>query len=152
MTRGASGPVVFAYDGSDLARLAIEEAGRLIGGHGRDAVVLTVWQPFDVGFVASDKLELDAAQVLEVERAARATAAAGRALAEAAGFLATSAAVQAAPTWRGIADFADECDASLIVFGSHGRSGVFGHLFGSVSFALTGHSQRSVLIVHERVR
>jgi nucleotide-binding universal stress UspA family protein len=141
---------VFAYDGSDLADLAIEEAGRLIGSSGRDAVVLTVWQPFDVGFVAADKLKLDAAQIVEVEQAAKATAAAGQALAEAAGFRATSAAVQAAPTWKGIAEFAEECDASLIVFGSHGRSGVFGHLFGRVSFALAGHTQRSVLIVHER--
>ena len=148
--REASGPVVFAYDGSDLAKLAIEEAGRLIGGPGRDAVVLTVWQPFDVGFVAADKLKLDAAQIAEVEQAAKTTAAAGQALAKAAGFQATSAAVQAAPTWKGIADFADECDASLIVFGSHGRTGVFSHLFGSVSFALAGHTQRSVLIVHER--
>jgi hypothetical protein len=46
----ASGPIVFAYDGSELAKLAIDEAGRQLPP-GRDALVLTVWQPFDVGFV-----------------------------------------------------------------------------------------------------
>ena len=54
MTADASsstpGPIVFAYDGSELAKLAIDEAGRLLGS-GREAIILTVWQPFDVGFV-----------------------------------------------------------------------------------------------------
>ena len=36
-----AGPVVFAYDGSELAQLAIEEAARQLG-QGRDALVLTV--------------------------------------------------------------------------------------------------------------
>ena len=49
MTTPASGPVVFAYDGSELAKLAIEEAGRLLTD-GRDALVACVWQPYDVGF------------------------------------------------------------------------------------------------------
>ena len=44
MSAGDPGPVVFAYDGSDLAGLAIEEAGRQLQP-GRDAVVLTVWRP-----------------------------------------------------------------------------------------------------------
>ena len=38
-----------AYDGSELAKLAIDEAGRRLRP-GRDAIVLTVWQPFDIGF------------------------------------------------------------------------------------------------------
>ncbi len=149
MTAAGSGPIVFAYDGSDLAKLAIEEAGRLLGHTGREAVVVTVWQPFDVGFLPVDELRFDAAEIAEVRRAAAATAAAGASLAEAAGFRATSAEVEAAPTWKGIADFADERKASLVVLGSHGRSGIVGRFFGSVAAAVAQHSRRSVLIVHE---
>jgi len=143
-----SGPIVFAYDGSELAKRAIEEAGRLFGHGALDAVVVTVWQPFDVGFVPVGPLRLDASEIAEVRRAAAATAAAGAALAEAAGFTATSAEREGAPAWRGISGFADDCDASLIVLGSHGRSGFPDILFGSVASAVAGHSRRSVLIVH----
>jgi nucleotide-binding universal stress UspA family protein len=146
--RGGSGPIVFAYDGSELAKLAIVEAGRLFGDEGREAVVLTVWQPFDVGFVPGGEFEFDAAQIAEVGKAADATAAAGASVAKAAGFRATSAEQNAAPIWKGVAEFADKLDARLIVLGSHGRRGVAGHLFGSVAAAVAGHSQRSVLIVH----
>jgi nucleotide-binding universal stress UspA family protein len=142
--------LVFAYDGSDLAKLAIEEAGRLFADTAREAVVLTVWQPFDVGFVPAGELQVDAAQIVQVRRAAAATAGAGASLAEAQGFRATAAELEAAPTWKGIADFAEERDASLIVLGSHGRSGFPGILFGSVAAAVAAHSQRSVLIVHRR--
>jgi nucleotide-binding universal stress UspA family protein len=141
------GPVVFAYDGSDLAKLAIEDAGRQLGS-GRDALVLTVWQPFDVGFVPVGGLQFNAAQITQVEEAAERTAAEGASLAEAAGFSARGAAVEATPTWKGIVDIADEHDASLIVLGSHGRTGVAGVLIGSVAEAVAAHSRRSVLIAH----
>jgi nucleotide-binding universal stress UspA family protein len=143
----APGPVVFAYDGSELAKLAIEDAGRQLGA-GRDAVVLTVWHPFDVGFVPSSGVRFDAAQITEVDRAAQQTAAEGAALASAAGFNAHGAAVEATPTWQGIVNVADERDASLIVLGSHGRTGLGSVLIGSVAEAVSAHSRRSVLIVH----
>ena len=141
------GPVLFAYDGSDLAKLAIDEAGRQLAP-GRDAIVLTVWQPFNVGFVPSTGLSFDAAQVLEVERAAEQTAQEGSSLAEAAGFRARSVALEAAPAWERIVTYANEHDASLIVLGSHGRSGLSEILVGSVAAAVASHSRRSVLIVH----
>jgi nucleotide-binding universal stress UspA family protein len=141
------GPVLFAYDGSDLAKLAIEEAGRQLGP-GRDAIVLTVWQPFNVGFVPRTGIEFDAAQALEVKRAAEQTAQDGASLAEAAGFHARSAALEAAPAWKQIITCADEQQASLIVLGSHGHSGLSDVLVGSVAAAVASHSRRSVLIVH----
>jgi nucleotide-binding universal stress UspA family protein len=144
-----SGPVVFAYDGSDLAKLAIEEAGGLLGT-GRDAIVLTVWQPFDVGFVPAAAPQFDAAQIAEVRDAAERTAAEGAAIAEAAGFRARSAEIERSPTWKGIAEFADDQDAGVIVLGSHGRSGLAGALVGSVAGSVAAHSRRSVLIVHRR--
>ena len=148
-TTTANGPVVFAYDGSDLAKLAIEEAGRLLDAGG-EALVVTVWQPFDVGFVPVPGLQLDAAEIAEVRKAAERTAADGAAIAEAAGFRARPAEIEKSPTWQGIAEFADEHDARLIVLGSHGRSGLAGVLVGSVAGAVAAHSRRSVLIVHRR--
>ena len=143
------GPIVFAYDGSDLAKLAIAEAGQQLEA-GRAALVLTVWQPFDVGFVPAAEVQFDAAQVSEVQRAAELTAAEGAALAQAAGFDARSAEMEGAPTWKGIVDVADEHDSSLIVLGSHGRTGLAGVLIGSVAEAVAAHSRRSVMIVHRR--
>jgi nucleotide-binding universal stress UspA family protein len=143
------GPVVFAYDGSELAKLAIEEAGGQLAP-GRDALVLTVWQPFDVGFVPTVALRIDAAEVTEVRDAAQQTAAEGASLAQAAGFDARGLEIEATPTWKGIVHAAEEHDASLIVLGSHGRTGLAGVLLGSVAEAVAAHSRRSVLITHRR--
>jgi nucleotide-binding universal stress UspA family protein len=153
MTDTASSPgsdlVVFAYDGSDLAKAAIDEAGHQLGA-GRDALVLTVWEPFAVGFVPPSEARFDAARAAEVEKAAEHTAAEGATLAETAGFRPRSRAVQSAPTWKGIVEFADEHDASIIVLGSHGRTRLSDRLLGSVAGAVAAHSRRSVLIVHRR--
>jgi nucleotide-binding universal stress UspA family protein len=149
MSLGDLGPVVFAYDGSDLARLAIEEAGRQLVP-GRDAVVLTVWRPYAVGFIPPPGVEFDAAATDQVERAAEETAAYGASLAQAAGFRARSLAVKEAPTWKGIVRVADDYDASLVALGSHGKTGVTGIFLGSVAGTVAAHSGRSVLIVHRR--
>src|SRR5262249_52045731 len=125
------------------------EAGRQLGA-GRDALVLTIWEPFAVGFVPPSEAQFDAAQAAGVEKAAEQTAAEGATLAEAAGFRARSRSVQSAPTWKGIVEFADQHDAGMIVLGSHGRTGLAGRLLGSVAGAVAAHSDRSVLIVHQR--
>jgi nucleotide-binding universal stress UspA family protein len=150
MTNGASdgpGLVLFAYDGSDLAKAAIREAARQLRP-GRDALVLTAWQTFNVGFLPAGELDIDAAQAHEVRDAAERTAAEGASLAESAGFNARSAATEKAPAWKGIVEKADEHDASLIVLGSHGRTGLGSVLIGSVAEAVAAHSDRSVLITH----
>jgi nucleotide-binding universal stress UspA family protein len=149
MSAGDLGPVLFAYDGSDLAGLAIEEAGRQLQP-GRDAVVLTVWRPFGVGFIPPPQVTFDAAASEEVMKAAEETAAHGASMAKAAGFRAQSLALKDAPTWTGIARVADDRDASLIVLGSHGKSGLAGVFLGSVAGAVAAHSGRTVLIVHRR--
>ena len=144
-----SGPVLFAYDGSELAGHAITEAGRQLQT-GRDALVLTIWEPFNVGFLPVGGADFNAAEIDEVRAAAEKTAAQGASLAEAAGFRAEIITAEAAPTWQGITDAADSRDASLIVLGSHGRSGVTGLIVGSVASAVAAHARRSVLIVHHR--
>ncbi len=147
MSAEAAGPVVFAYDGSELAELAIDKASRLLAGRPA-ALVVCVWQPFDVGFVVPEGTQFDAAETPEVKRAAERTATAGAELARAAGFQAESLAIESAPIWKGIVKVADERDACLIVLGSHGRSGLAGALVGSVAGAVASHSQRTVLIAH----
>ena len=145
---GPAGPVIFAYDGSELAKLAIEQAARQLAS-GRDAVVVCAWQPADVGFVPSDGRHLDAADASEVRAAAEETAARGASLAASAGFQPESIAIQAAPTWEGIVEIAEQRKASLIVLGSHRRSGLLGHVLGSVSAAVVQHTTCSVLIVQQ---
>ena len=149
MSAGDVGPVVFAYDGSELAKLAIEEAGRQLES-GRDAIVLTVWRPFAVGFIPPQDVKFDAAATEQVRKAAEGTAAEGVSMAQAAGFRAHSVQVEEAPAWKAIARVADDYDAGLIVLGSHGKSGFPGIFLGSVAGAVAAHSGRSVLIVHRR--
>jgi nucleotide-binding universal stress UspA family protein len=144
-----AGPVLFAYDGSELARHAIQEAARELAS-GRDALVVCVWQPADVGFIPVGERHFNAAQATEVRAAAEETAEHGAAAARAVGFQPQSIAVEAAPTWKGIVTVAEQRDASLIVLGSHRRTGLTGRLLGSVAAAVVSHSGRSVLVVHRR--
>jgi nucleotide-binding universal stress UspA family protein len=148
-------PALLAYDGSELAAHAVKEAGaQLTDGPGAadarqpvSALVLCVWQPVDVGFIPSSKRHFDAASAAEVKRAAEETAAYGASLAEKAGFHAQSLAIEAAPTWKGIIDAAQEHQARLIVLGSHQHSGLTGHLLGNVAASVSAHSRSPVLLV-----
>jgi nucleotide-binding universal stress UspA family protein len=146
-TAAPIGPVLFAYDGCDLAKLAIEQAAQQLAP-GREALVVCVWQTNDVGFVLPDKRHFKAGDAGEVRAAAEETAAHGASLAEAAGFRAESIAIPAAPTWKGIVEVAEQRKAGLIVLGAHRRGGLSGHLLGSVSAAVTAHAAAPLLIAH----
>jgi len=142
------GPAIFAYDGSDLAAYAIEQAGFQLAA-GREAIVVVVWQPADVGFVPIEGKTLHAAAANEVKEAAGETAAHGAKLAEQAGFVARPLTVEAAPTWKGLVEVAEENRCGLIVIGSHQRGGLLGHLAGSVASATVSHFENSVLVIHK---
>jgi nucleotide-binding universal stress UspA family protein len=142
------GPAIFAYDGSDLAAYAIEQAGFQLAA-GREAIVVVVWQPADVGFVPVEGKKLHAAAANEVKEAAEETAAHGAKLAEQAGFAARPLTVEAAPTWKGLVQVAEEHQCGLIVIGSHQRGGLLGHLAGSVASATVSHFENSVLVIHK---
>ncbi|WP_458318762.1 MFS transporter [Mycolicibacterium brisbanense] len=145
----SNGPVLFAYDGSERAACAIRQAAAQLSAL-RDAVVVCVWQPVDVGFIPTGAGHFDADQAAEVRRAAEQTAAHGARLADAAGFSARSVAIEAAPTWKGIIEAADRHHASLIVIGPHRRSGWLGHFEGSVAASVVAHSSTPVLVVPEQ--
>jgi nucleotide-binding universal stress UspA family protein len=154
MAASADGrPVLIAYDGSDQAKRAIAEAGRVLGP-GRAAVVLTVREPIETyEFVGlGGATTLDPATVSAMQNAAQneATVVAeeGAALARAAAFDAEGR-VEVGPTpWQEIVDVAEQLDAEVIAIGSRGRTGLKKVLLGSVASAVAQHSGRSVLIVH----
>jgi len=71
----------------------------------------------------------------------------GVSLAELAGFRAQRVVIQAAPTWKGIVETADDQEAGLIVIGSHRHGGIWGHMVGSVAAAVIAHAHCPVLVV-----
>lgn len=142
-----TGPVLFAYDGSELAGHAIMQAAEQLSP--RDAVVVCVWQPVDVGFTPPDNQPFDADRASQVRLAAERTAAHGAALADGAGFRSCSVAIEASPTWKGIVEAADGHRASVIVLGPHRRNGLLGHLQGSVAAAVVAHTTIPVLLIPE---
>ena len=50
--------------------------------------------------------------------------------------MAQSLVVEAAPTWKGIVQTAEERQASLIVIGSHRHGGLMGHVVGNIASAV----------------
>jgi nucleotide-binding universal stress UspA family protein/MFS family permease len=146
--RAEAGPVLFAYDGSEMAKAAITEAGRQLPAR-REALVLTVWRTFSVGFMPEPGAQFDAACADDVGRAATQTAEHGAALAGEAGFRASALEMQGTPVWQAIIDAANEHDASLIVLGSHRRTGLGGRIAGRIAADVASRADRPVLIVHD---
>ena len=72
---------------------------------------------------------------------------AGAARARRAGLDAEARATIAPTAWQGIVDVGDELDATLIVIGSRGLSGLREIAGGSVSHDVATHARRPVLIV-----
>lgn len=154
-TRTADGPLLLCYDGSEDAKHAIEHAGRLLGG--RDALVVTVWQPTPaLGtslFAPTDGkfgfVEIDRAAAELGKRVARD----GVRIAQQAGLHAKPVAVEATgPVWKTIVEIADRHDAATIVMGSRGLTGLRPLLLGSVSSAIVQHADRPTLLVRQPIQ
>jgi nucleotide-binding universal stress UspA family protein len=144
--------LLVCYDGSEGAKHAIQHAGNLLAA--RPALVLTVWQPaaalggFSWGGEAAgmvDFVELDRAGADDAGRIAEE----GVRLAREAGLGAEPIAIKATgPVWKTIVETADAQDATAIVMGSRGLTGVRSMLLGSVSSAVVHHADRPTLVVH----
>jgi nucleotide-binding universal stress UspA family protein len=142
--------ILIAYDGSADAKAAIEQAGKLFKGE--SATVVTVWQRFvdtmvrlggGVGVII-DYDEIDASS----QRSAAERAAEGAKLASAAGLVADGKALVVESTIASaILGAATEADASVVVLGSRGYTGVKSMMLGSVSAHVLHHADRPVLVV-----
>ena len=151
----ADGPLLICYDGSEDARHAIERAGNLLPD--RHTLVLTVWEPIvggaslawaGMGISGVNSVELDREAAEEGGR----IAGEGVRLARAAGLRAEPVVVEATgPVWKTILDIADQHDATMIIMGSRGLTGVRSMLLGSVSNALAHHSERPTLVIRQPV-
>ncbi len=144
--------VLICYDGSADAKAAIAQAGRVLSGH--PAVVLTVWEPLAemlartaAGEALMAGLSAPTGADEEAEEQAGRTAAEGADLARAAGFDATP---RARPQSGSVSDTiiaqADRANATAIVMGSRGRTGLQA-LLGSVSHAVLQRADRAVMVV-----
>jgi nucleotide-binding universal stress UspA family protein len=56
------------------------------------------------------------------------------------------------PIWERIVESADEHDATIVVIGSRGRTGISRLLLGSLASIVASHTARPVLIVHDGSR
>jgi nucleotide-binding universal stress UspA family protein len=149
----ADGPLLLCYDGSAGATHAIERAAALLAG--RDALVLTVWQPTaQLGSFAWAGATESMVDFFAVDRAAAdvggRVADEGMRIARAAGLNADRIAVQSAgPVWQTIVTVAEDHQASMIVVGSRGLSGLRSMLLGSVSTAVLHHADRPTLVIRQ---
>jgi nucleotide-binding universal stress UspA family protein len=138
--------VLIAYDGSDFAKAAIEQAGRQLQA-GRPATVLTVVEPLEsVPFWWAPTATVPSEILEGVTGRAESTVQEGVELARAAGFDAESLIDHGTPIWNRIVQVAQELDAGIIVVGSHGRTGLQSALLGSVATAVAHHARRPVMI------
>jgi nucleotide-binding universal stress UspA family protein len=150
----ADGPLLLCFDGSARAARAINRAGALFAG--RDALVVTVWQPTSLGSIAWSGVTASMVDFFKFDRAgaetARRVADEGVRIAIEAGLQATPLAVEAAgPVWHTILEIADRHDAATIVMGSRGLTGLRSTLLGSVSNAVVHHTDRPTLIFRQPV-
>jgi nucleotide-binding universal stress UspA family protein len=152
MRARADGPLLVCYDGSDDANDAIETAATLFPG--RRALVVSIWQRLAaVDSIAWAAEPAGMINFAEVDRVASAhgsrLAEQGARIAHEAGLEAEPLAVEAfGPIWKAIVEAAAAHDASAIVIGSRGLTGLRAMLLGSVSSAVVHHAGRPTLVVH----
>jgi nucleotide-binding universal stress UspA family protein len=140
-------PILICYDGSPGAARAIDAAARLLGP--RHAVVLDVAPPITTAESLATLSPVVAGAEFEEMNIADAKSVAGRGaeLARSAGFEAEARGGIGGPTWDEVVYAADEANASVIVIGSRGLSGMREVLEGSLSHEVAEHAGRPVLIV-----
>lgn len=130
----ALSPVLIAYDGSESARHAIEQAAPFLAG--RAAIVLHAREPVEFAALNRGAIGLSA------------TAAEGAALARQLGLDAEPRTATApAPVADTIVGVADEIDAALVILGSRGHRSLRSLMLGSVSHAVVHHANRPVLVI-----
>ena len=141
--------ILIAYDGSAYAQEAIKQAGRHL--RPGPAVVLTVQRSVEslalqaTWAMGTPLGGLDESLAEEAHR----VASEGERLAREAGFDATALVESASgPVWATVVAVAADRQVSLILLGSHGRSGLDYMAKGSVATAVSQHATQTVMIAH----
>jgi nucleotide-binding universal stress UspA family protein len=151
-------PIVIAYDGSDPARRAVREAGKLFAR--RHALVVTVWEPaleLEMDALSVDEMHPPVVDPVAVQALDRKLAARAQRIAESGAELATSVGLQAnalsahdqGHVAAAIVEVARTRGAAAIVVGSRGLRGLRSRLEGSTSNAVLKHSPCPVVVVHD---
>jgi nucleotide-binding universal stress UspA family protein len=138
-------PIVLATDGSPSAAKATSLAIELARETGTRLYVVAAWQTPLTIYSTSPMMAGDDLDASEIEQATEAARAAVD-LAQADGVDAKSFVRNGEPAEM-ISQTAENCDASLIVVGSHGWGPIRRLVFGSVSTALLHHAPCPVLVV-----
>ena len=142
--------ILIAYDGSDDAKAAIEQAGKLFPGE--TATVFTVWERFidamaRAGAGAGVIVDYDEIDTQTAQGASE-KAEEGAKIANEAGLAASAkTAVVESTISDAILDEAASAGASLVVTGSRGYTGVKSLLLGSVSHHLVQHADLPVVVM-----
>jgi nucleotide-binding universal stress UspA family protein len=153
------GPVVIAFDGSPAARAGVTAAGNLLAP--RKAIVVTVWEEglaYSPTVTAADlgpmppSIDPEAAHEVDQslhERAERVSTE-GAQLASSVGLDASPLAVpDEGNVAETIVDLAQQQNASAIVIGSRGLTGLRARLEGSTSKGISKRASCPVIVVHE---
>ena len=156
----AAAPILIAYDGSDTARRAVQEATELFDS--RRALVVTVWEPglaYETSAMTADPTGLgpepvDPAAAREVDDASKArtdrVAKEGVDLARSRGLEAEALSVaDEGNVADAIVELARERSVAAIVVGSRGLSGLRARFEGSTSNAVAKHASCPVVLVHD---
>jgi nucleotide-binding universal stress UspA family protein len=139
-------PVVIAYDGSDHAKQAIEQAAAELRMP-RKAVVVAGYEPLEaLPFWGRPAAIVPDEMIEEAGKEAVRTAAEGAELANSAGFDASPTVREEERAWKAILVAAEEAGAGIIVLGSHGRGPVGSAVLGSVATSVAQHADLPVMI------
>jgi nucleotide-binding universal stress UspA family protein len=160
MQASEAGPVIIAYDGSELARAAVRAAASLLAP--RSVLVITVWEPGLALMSEAASIPLgaqipgpDIETATEIDHGmqehASAIAEQGAEQARAAGLKAEPLAVpDEANVPETIVRIARERDAQAVVVGSRGLPGLKARIMGSTSQGVVHQCHVPVLVVrHE---
>lgn len=146
--------MLIAYDGSEEAKTALAYAGKIL--RVKTAYILTAWEPLHLQAAraagAAGMMQPDVHSAVEIGDPAHdeavATCREGVAIAAEEGFEAKPYLAETETTiWSAIIDAANELDASVIVTGTRGLSGLRSLFSTSTSDALVKNAGRPVLIV-----
>lgn len=153
------GPVIIAFDGSQAAKEAIERAADLLGS-GREAVILTVWEPGLLtaavapipGGLGAPVPPPDIEQVQDLDKSeeqhAERIASEGAELANKHGLKAEGVVARdETSVATTILRVAEERDAAAIVIGSRRHSAIASVLLGSTTEAVLHKTNRPLVVI-----